>query len=184
MALQFSRAAQINIKGEYVSTLPTNAGTGVVTDHTAWRSSERRRSGSMAGTIHNKTCVTLRCALRAGRSDDGGNKSVAESLPPSCEVGEAPGFWRGLEWTLHTTVRCPKPLRQLVHVKPKACQSKEKGVSGLSTSLPTCVVRHMQLLEHLRNRSVLMMGDSTSAQLLMHSCDAFTSKVLPRTEAP
>lgn len=93
----------------------------------------------------------------------------------SCRIGEAPGFWRGLEWQLHLSERCPTQLRRYVSVAPSSCAAKAKGASGFPTSLPSCTERRMALLDELRNSSILLLGDSTSAQLLMHSCDAFSS---------
>ena len=84
------------------------------------------------------------------------------------------GFWRGLEWQLHLSECCPTQLRRYVSVAPSSRATKAKCASGLPTSLPSCTER-MALLDELRNSSILMLGDSTSAQLLMHSCDAFSS---------
>ncbi|KAL1495570.1 hypothetical protein AB1Y20_016931 [Prymnesium parvum] len=102
-------------------------------------------------------------------------------LPLACEVGAAPGYWggaRSLDWALHPTEQCPVALHAFVRVEPSACGAKATGKSGLPTNLPTCVVQDRAQLEALRNGSILMLGDSTSAQLLMHACDAFASKAL------
>ena len=104
---------------------------------------------------------------------------VGTELPPSCEVLQAPGYWSGphsLDWTIHGSDRCPVPLHSYVRIDRSACSAKVTGKSGLPTSLPSCVVQDRPRLDALRNGSILMLGDSTSAQLLMHACDAFSSK--------
>lgn len=65
-------------------------------------------------------------------------------------------------------------VRGNLRVRGATCPQRSNA-SGLPTSLPSCTERRMALLDELRNSSILMLGDSTSAQLLMHSCDAFSS---------
>lgn len=88
-------------------------------------------------------------------------------MEPRCLVGEAPGFWdrASFQWQLHTTPRCPEPLRRFVSVRA-TCLERHRG------SLIDCIRLH-EVLASLVNESVLMVGDSTSAQLADHSCQAF-----------
>ena len=84
-----------------------------------------------------------------------------------CSVGEAPGLWdrQSFQWQLHPTPRCPEPLRRFVSVRAK-CLERHRG------SLIDCIRLHDGLAS-MANESVLMVGDSTSAQLADHSCQAF-----------
>ena len=56
-------------------------------------------------------------------------------------------------------------VRGNLRVRGAACPQRSNA-SGLPTSLPSCTER-MALLDELRNSSILMLGDSTSAQLLL-----------------
>ena len=82
-----------------------------------------------------------------------------------CHVGEAAGYWEraSMRWQLHQTSRCGE-LRRYVDLRPD-CVSRGKG------KLRDCVELHREALDSLSNASVLMLGDSTSAQLADHACD-------------
>ena len=92
---------------------------------------------------------------------------VFAPMESRCFVGEAPGFWDrdSFQWQLHPTPRCPEPLRRFVSVRAN-CLERHRG------SLIDCIRLH-EGLASLANESVLMVGDSTSAQLADHSCQAF-----------
>lgn len=100
---------------------------------------------------------------------------AASSGPPPCWIGEAAGGWRAYEWQLSNHTGCP-PLRRYVHAALSSCGKKEAStVPGAGPSnLKTCAVKDRELLARdLTNASVLLVGDSTSAQLLWHACEAY-----------
>ena len=108
---------------------------------------------------------------------------------PQCWPGTAAGGWRRYEWVLrgngtvaHSNgtggARCA-PLADFVHAEIKRCGAKARSpVPGASpTNLPSCSLRDDRLLRSsLANASLLMVGDSTSAQLLLHACEAYGSR--------
>ena len=89
--------------------------------------------------------ASLRKAERREHAQQGDSaRDELPSIPQSCEITEAPGYWggpRNLDWTLHSTERCPVPLQRFVSVQPSSCGAKVGGKSGLPTNLPSCVVR-------------------------------------------
>ena len=88
-----------------------------------------------------------------------------------CPVGSWPGYWggeAGSEWMVRNTGGCAqRPVRTFVHLRHKCLQP-----SGPRT-LSQCLVANATLIEQLRDASVLMLGDSTSAKLLTDACSAF-----------
>ena len=122
---------------------------------------------------------------------------------PACWPGTAAGAWLLYEWELlsqNITVAaaatgaasssasindsCP-PLQRFIRVDPKACGHKVPSTvpNAGHTNLPSCCAANETLLtSELANASVLLIGDSTSAQLLWHGCEAFRSR--PRSFVP
>lgn len=98
----------------------------------------------------------------------------------SCFVGSAPGAWHGgqaPEWVLSNGSGC-SPLRRYVWVDPQRCTKKVVSTvpGGGTSNLASCVQHDAaQLWSELANTSVLMLGDSTAAQVLWHACDAFSA---------
>ena len=88
-----------------------------------------------------------------------------------CPVGSWPGYWggeAGSEWVVRNTGGCAqRPVRTFVRLRHKCLQP-----SGPRT-LSQCLVANATLIEQLRDASVLMLGDSTSAKLLTDACSAF-----------
>jgi len=80
------------------------------------------------------------------------------------------------EWELGGNSR---PLRRYVWVNASRCAKRtplNKVPIADSRNLRSCVQHDAAMLTvDLHNASVLMLGDSTSAQLLMHTCEAFTA---------
>ena len=97
---------------------------------------------------------------------------------PPCWIGTAAGTWRAYEWRLSNRTGCP-PLRRYVHAELSSCGKKQAStVPGAGPSnLKTCAVKDNALLARdLSNASVLLVGDSTSAQLLWHACEAYDKR--------
>ena len=101
-------------------------------------------------------------------------------LLSKCFPGSAPGRWHGSrapEWVI-ASPECP-PLKRYVWVEPTQCVKRQPSTvpNAGPSNLPSCVQRNDSLLANgLANASVLMVGDSTSAQLLWHSCEAFRAR--------
>ena len=98
--------------------------------------------------------------------------------PHQCWPGTAPGRWHGYEWRLQNDSGCP-PLERYLHAAPERCSRKMPSpVPGAGPSnLNSCAAVDEALLTHdLRNASVLLIGDSTSAQILWHACETFNRK--------
>lgn len=121
---------------------------------------------------------------------------VESNKTKSCFYGSAPGSWRPCSCgSSHTSRPCGcnapewqlaapgcSPLRRYVWVDPAHCGKPQPSIvpNAAPSNLPTCVQRDNPLLAaDLNNLSVLMIGDSTTTQLLMHSCEAFTSRPKP-----
>jgi hypothetical protein len=115
-----------------------------------------------------------------------------------CWPGTLPGGWHRYEWLLRNSSwpsnassadvgpssSCA-PLRRFVHADVTLCGRKVvSSVPGATpTNLPSCSARDQPLLQStLSNASILMVGDSTSAQLLMHACETFSLR--PRSFVP
>ena len=119
-----------------------------------------------------------------------------------CWPGTAPGGWHRYEWLLHneswpqahaskpsahanTSSRCTA-LTRIVHANVSKCGPKRASpVPGAgTTNLPSCADRDVELLKSplLANASLLMLGDSTAAQLLLHACEAYS--VRPKSFIP
>ena len=111
--------------------------------------------------------------------------------------GTAAGAWHNYEWLLRNdswppssnktaaegsrrNSSCTAVLRKFIHADTKLCKRKVPSTAGKDgglTNLPSCSARDEPLLaSRLANGSVLMVGDSTSAQLLWHACDAYSSR--------
>lgn len=102
-----------------------------------------------------------------------------------CWPGSAAGAWvHGYEWRLNNASRGKNgtactPLHRFVHVEPTRCGRKQASCvpNAPPSSLRSCSVRDEPLIAaELGNASVLMLGDSTSAQVLWHACEAFDSR--------
>ena len=106
----------------------------------------------------------------------------AGSSTNRCFAGSAPGIWHGgraPEWAL--AEGCT-PLQRYVWVDPLRCAKRQPSTvpNAGPSNMPSCVQRDAaKLAADLTNVSVLMMGDSTSAQLLWHSCEAFAVRPAP-----
>ena len=145
------------------------------------------RSGPTYSTAYNMNCTCVcHLTLVTGAAPASG-LSVCDrggrGMP--CWPGSAPGVWQRYEWVLrngsasHSNASRCAPLRRFVHAEPKACQHKvaSKVPNAGPTNLPSCSVRDEPLLRSsLGNASVLMVGDSTSAQVLWHACDAYSAR--------
>lgn len=92
-----------------------------------------------------------------------------------CWPGSAPGRWDApsspYDWVLRNS-SC-RPLRRFVFANASRCEAPVPAVvpRGSPTQLPSCGVRDEALFRSLGNTSVLLVGDSTSAQLLWHACE-------------
>ena len=101
-------------------------------------------------------------------------------LLSKCFPGSAPARWHGSrapEWVI-ASPECP-PLKRYVWVDPTQCAKRQPSTvpNAGPSNLPSCVQRNDSLLANgLANTSVLMVGDSTSAQLLWHACEAFRAR--------
>ncbi len=95
---------------------------------------------------------------------------------PPCHLGEAPGYWEAGQWRVHNTSRCAdEPLRRYVWIRDECAQSGRGRA---------CVVHDEAAMTTLSNTSVLLLGDSTSAYLLAHACDAFGTATEPFIHVP
>lgn len=123
--------------------------------------------------------------------------AVADTLTPahmrrvnasaSCFAGSSPGVWRtggGPEWQLLPSIDggpsagCA-PLVRYAWVDPTKCGKRVPSPvpNAGPTNMGTCAQHdEPRLVADLADVSILMVGDSTSAQLLWHTCEAFRSK--------
>ena len=105
---------------------------------------------------------------------------AASAHASACFPGSAPGVWsagRAPEWHL-SSHECA-PLRRYVWVDPAKCAKRQPSTvpNAGPSNAPSCVQRDGVLLSaDMTNASVLMLGDSTSAQLLWHTCEAFRAR--------
>lgn len=90
---------------------------------------------------------------------------------PFVRCALAPGHWDSLDWKIHRTRSCGAPLLPFVRINDECVQHP-----SARRTLSSCLVRNATLLRLLENASILLLGDSTSAQLLDHACQAFQSK--------
>ena len=85
-----------------------------------------------------------------------------------CRLGEAPGYWDGMEWRLHPTRRCAgSEVLQFIGVHENCTHP------GRTFPAAGCQVRNYTLLDRLRNSSLLMLGDSTARELMVKACRYF-----------
>jgi hypothetical protein len=107
----------------------------------------------------------------------------------SCWAGTAPGSWHGYEWRLRNGSdnghekgpRCP-PLQRYVHAELRGCTRKIPSPvpNAPPSNVRSCTARDERMIEaDVGNTSVLMVGDSTSAQVLWHACEAFNARPSP-----
>ena len=93
-----------------------------------------------------------------------------------CCVGEAAGFWDSatVQGRLHQTSRCTRLLTRFVSLRSE-CLAQGKGHAKGCYDMDTEALKALAL----RNASVLMLGDSTSALLADHACGTFGN--MPRS---
>ncbi len=102
-----------------------------------------------------------------------------------CWPGAAAGSWTNAsatgvyDWVLPS--HCPA-LRRYLHADRNACNKRQPSViaGAPPTNLRSCSVRDEALLAaDVGDASILMLGDSTSAQVLHHGCESLGSKPRP-----
>ena len=99
------------------------------------------------------------------------------SMP--CFPGSAAGAWRpggGPHWDLSGDCA---PLTRYVWIEPGQCNKRVPSTvpNAGPSNMPSCMSHDAgRLASDLTNVSVLMVGDSTSAQILWHACEGFQSK--------
>ena len=94
------------------------------------------------------------------------------------EAGQPPPQKQPADGAIGNATACPR-LRRYVHAELSSCSKRQPSVihGAPPSNLQSCAVRNGALLaSELANSSVLMLGDSTSAQLLHHTCEAFGSR--------
>ena len=123
--------------------------------------------------------VTMPLSAQRAPISAAGKRHLGASHDSDCFVGSAPGAWRGAEapaWELTATNSSCTPLVRYVWVDPSQCRKRVPSTvpNAGPSNMPSCVQRDQaRLVSEIANVSILMLGDSTSAQLLWHTCEAF-----------